>query len=163
MPLSAACFAHWTCCSACRTASSSFAGTNNASACFSGNFNAAFIARMRVTASSIRSGVRMPFAIPSFMKRISSSKSLLNRKISQPAAIAVGTAKRRSIAAQKPTIGVASLVMTPLNPSSSRNSSCMITGDKVAGRKASSSDFWTAGKAIWPIITDNEPASMRPE
>ena len=163
MPLSAACFAHSTCFSPFRTAKSSFGGTNRASVCFSGKCKAAFIARMRVTASSIRSGVRMPFAIPSFMKRISSSRSLLNKKISHPAAIAVGTAKRRSIAAQKPTIGVASLVMTPLNPSSSRNSSCMITGDKVAGRKASSSDFWTAGKAIWPIITDNEPASMRPE
>ena len=64
---------------------------------------------------------------------MSSSKSLLKRNISHPFSIAIGTAFWRSSAQVNPTIGVASVVINPLNPNCSRSSFCNIFFDNVAG------------------------------
>ena len=63
----------------------------------------------------------------------------MKRIMSAPAAMAVGIAFSRGMAAVKPTMGVASVEIRPLKPSFSRSRPVMMDFDRLAGRYFSSS------------------------
>ena len=67
-----------------------------------------------------------------------------------------GTASLLFIAEQNPTIGVASVIVSPLNPSSVLNKSLISLELNVAGML--SPEY--AGKAICPTMTAFEPKSI---
>ena len=77
--------------------------------------------------------------MPSFMYATSSGRLLLNKNMSAPAAMAVGTASARFMAQLKPTIGVASVMIRPLKPRCPRSSPSISSRDKVAGTVPSGS------------------------
>ena len=163
-PWSAHSFAHASCFSHLRISSASDPGTKVPSAFFCGSFIAAFVARIRFTTSSSLSSERIPFLYPSAMYCISSSIFLLNRMTSQPFSIQSGTAFFLSSALQNPTIGVASVVISPLNPSFSRRRCFIRFLDNVAGMILShgflSKYSSYAGIAICAAITVRVPASI---
>ena len=108
-------------CPTCRPASSA-RGISRPASRFSGRRSAALRARIRVTASASRSSVRIPRRSPSVMNPISSSRSLVKRNISHPAAMLIGTSLSRGINAVTPAIVEESVTISPLNPSCSRSS-----------------------------------------
>ena len=81
--------------------------------------------------------------------------------------MAAGMAFSRGMAALKPIICVASVMIRPLKPSSCRSTSFRSSGASVAGRISSSrmpgryfcdSARWQ----MWPTMTASIPSSMRP-
>ena len=91
--------------------------------------------------------------------------SLENRNISQPEAMALGTATERFSMQAMPAMWEASVMTRPLKPISPRSRSVSSSGARVAGMMSSSrmpgrSLRLMAGRAIWPTMMLSRPSSI---
>ena len=85
--------------------------------------------------------------------------------MSQPAAMAFGTASHLGMTPAMPIMWEASEMMRPLKPSSPRSRSCKSSGAREAGRISSlrmpgRTLRLQAGRLICPVMTASSPSSI---